>query len=263
MKGNWRDDIYGPQLDRNLVSVLCSRFRERYRFLGGEEITQFIVEDILGVVETYKIPIPEVKKGQIVWDGAEVDQDRKPGYGLSMKNTKVKPVVLTLISEEDIKMLKEGANSRELRKVVVERLFNEAIDQGVVLNHTDVSLLLKCAPSTVGKYVKEVEAEKGVQIPNRGKLHDMGRSVTHKKEIVRYMLQNYSQTEITKRTHHSGESVDRYLRDYDRVKVLRDKLAPQEVAFATGLSIALVNEYLDLIEEMEGKGENGGETICQ
>jgi hypothetical protein len=30
------------------------------------------------------------------------------------------------------------------------------------------------------------------------------------------------------------------------------------VAFATGLSNALVNEYLDLIEEMEGKVEKGG-----
>ena len=94
MKSNWRDDIYNPQLDRNLISVLCNRFRERYRFLGGEEITQFIVEDILEVVEEYKRPIPEVKKGQIVWDGAEVDQGRKPGYGLSMKNTKVKLLFL-------------------------------------------------------------------------------------------------------------------------------------------------------------------------
>jgi hypothetical protein len=175
-----------------------------------------------------------------------------------MKNTKVKPVVLTLISEDDIKLLKEGATSRAVRKLVIERIFNEAIEQGVVLTHVDASLILTCAPSTVGGYVKEVQAEKKVQIPDRGKVHDMGRSVTHKKEIVRYKLQNYSQIEIKRRTHHSGEAVDRYLRDYNRVKVLRGKLAPQEVAFATGLSIALVNEYLDLIEELEGKVEKGG-----
>jgi len=258
MNRNWRDNVYNPQLDRNLVSVLCNRFRERYRFLGGEEITQFIVEDILGVVDEYKRPIPEVKKGQIVWDGAEADQGRKLRCGLSMKNTKVKPVVLTLISDEDIKMLKEGATSREVRKVVTERIFNEAMEQGVVLNHVDACLILKCAPSTVSDYVKEVEAEKNIQIPDRGKVHDMGRSVTHKKEIVRYMLQNYSQTEIKRRTHHSGEAVDRYLRDYNRVKVLRGKFAPQEVAFATGLSVSLVNEYLELIEEMEGKDKKGG-----
>ena len=73
------------------------------------------------------------------------------------------------------------------------------------------------------------------------------------------MLQNYSQPEISRPTHHSGEAVDQYLRDYNRVKVLRGKFAPQEVAFATGLSVALVNKYLDLIEETEGKVvEKGG-----
>jgi len=258
MKSNWRDDIYNPQLDRNLVSVLCNRFRERYRFLGGEEITQFIVEDILGVVDEYRRPLSEVKKGQVVWDGAEVDQGRKPGYGLSMKNTKVKPVVLTLVSEEDIRMLRKGATSKAVRKIAIERLFNEAMEQGVVLNHVDVGLILKCDRQTVSNYMKEVETEKKVQIPDRGRVHDMGRSVTHKKEIVRYMLQNHSQIEIKRLTHHSGESVDRYLTDYNRVKMLRGKFAPQEVAFATGLSISLANEYLDLIEEMEGKVEKGG-----
>jgi hypothetical protein len=258
MKSNWRDDLYNPQLDRNLVSVLCNRFRERYRFLGGEEITQFIVEDILGVVDEYRRPLSEVKKGQVIWDGAEVDQGRKPGYGLSMKKTKVKPVVLTLVSEDDIRMLKEGATSRAVKKVVIERIFNEAMEQGVVLNHVDAGLILKCDRQTVSSYMKEVETEKKVQIPDRGRVHDMGRGVTHKKEIVRYMLQNHSQIEIKRLTHHSGESVDRYLTDYNRVKMLRGKFAPQEVAFATGLSISLANEYLDLIEEMEGKVEKGG-----
>ena len=258
MKTDWRHGCYNPQLDRNLVTVLCNRFRERYRFLGGEEITRFIVEDLLEVIEEYRRPLPEVKKGQIVWDGAEIDQGRKPGYGLSMKDTKVKPVVLTLTSEDDIRQLKDGKSGREIKKLVAERLFNEAMEQGVVLNHVDVSLMLKCAPSTIGRYVKEVEAENNVQIPDRGKIHDLGPSVTHKKEIVRYMLKNYSQPEIRRRTNHSGEAVDRYMRDYNRVKILRNKHAPQEIAFATGLSKSLVEEYLDLIEEMEGKGEIGG-----
>ena len=53
--------------------------------------------------------------------------------------------------------------------------------------------------------------------------------------------------------------MDRYLRDYNRVKVLRNKHTPQEISFATGLSISLVNEYIDLIKEMEGKD---GENLC-
>jgi hypothetical protein len=258
MKKDWRAAMYDPQLDRNLVNVLCNRFRERYRFLGGHEITRFIVEDILSVVEEYRRPLPEVKKGQMVWDGVEIDQKRKPGYGLSMKETKVKPVVLTLISDDDIRRLKEGASNRDIRKDITERIHNEAADQGVTMTHVDVGLILKVSSVTVGNYVREVETEKDIQIPHRGKIHDLGPSVTHKKEIVRYMLQNYSQPEIKRRTHHSGEAVDRYLRDYNRVKILSKSNSPQEIAFATNLSVSLVNEYLNLIEEMEGTRKQKG-----
>ena len=253
MKKDWRAGCYNPQLDRNLVTALCNRFHERYRFLGGKEITRFIVEDILEVVEQYSRPLPDVKKGQIVWDGAEIDQSRKPGYGLSMKDTAIKPIVLTLISEEDIRHRRDGMKAREVRKLVTERLYNEGAEQGVTLNHVDGSLLIGYSPSTVGRYIKELESEKNIQIPDRGKVHDLGRSVSHKKEIVRSMLQHYSQPEITRRTHHSGEAVDRYLRDYHRVRALRGEHTSEEIAFATGLSVSLVKEYLDLIEELEGK----------
>ena len=66
------------------------------------------------MVEQYRRPLPEVKKGQIVWDGAEVEQDRKAGYGLSMKDTNVKPIVLTLIDRKDIEHRRDGMKAREI-----------------------------------------------------------------------------------------------------------------------------------------------------
>ena len=36
---------YEPQLQRNIRTRLVNRFREKYRFMGGEEITQFIYYD--------------------------------------------------------------------------------------------------------------------------------------------------------------------------------------------------------------------------
>ena len=85
-------------------------------------------------------------------------------------------------------------------------------------------------------------------IPDRGKVHDLGRSVSHKKQIVGDMLRHYSQPEIRRRRHHSGKSIDRYLRDYKRVKTLMNTHKPKEIAFATGLSLSLVKEYVNLIE---------------
>ena len=271
MRKDWRAAQYNPQLDRNLINVLCNRFQERYRFLGGYEITRFIVEDILGVVEQYRRPLSEVRKGQMVWDGVEIEQGRKPGPGLSIKNTKIKPIILTVVSDDDIKHLIEGVNPQEIRKNAIERMHKEAAKQGTTLNNIEIGLILKFGTTTIGRYQKELEEETGILLPNRGRVHDLGRCVTHKAEIIRYKLQNYSQPEIKRRTNHSGESVDRYLRDYNRIKILRGKHSPQEIALATGLSISLVKEYLDLIKEMEYKEENnknqknenqGGKEIC-
>jgi len=252
MKRDKRANQYNPQLDKNLTTALCNRFRDHYRFLGGEEITRFIVEDILKVVDQYRRPLSEVKKGQIVWDAAEIKQARKPGYGLKMKETKVKPIILTLISEEDIHKRKKGVPLREIRKDIIERIYNEAKKQGSTLNHIDGSLLLICFPTTIDKLIKELEHEKKIQIPDRGKIHDMGCSVSHKREICRLALQHYSQPDIQRRTHHSGDAVDRYLRDYNRVKMLKDAHSPQQIALITGLSHKLVKAYLELVEELEG-----------
>jgi len=269
MRKDWRAVQFNPQLDRNLANALCHRFRERYRFLGGHEITRFIVDDILEVVDQYRRPLSEVKKGQMVWDGVEIEQGRKPGPCLSMKDTKLKPIILTVVSEEDMKRLKEGVNPREIRKDAVERMHKEAEEQGTTLNNIELGIILKFEQSTINKLQKEREAEKGIQLPNRGKVHDLSRGVTHKGEILRLKLRNYSQPEIKRRTNHSGDAVDHYLRDYNRVKILHEKHTPQEISLATGLSISLVMEYLDLIEELEGnerksqKNEgHGGKELC-
>ena len=84
---------YSPQLDRNLRTRLVNRFRDKYRFMGGEEIIQFIVDDILDLVEQEYRSMDVMRKGQILWDGVAVKQKRKPGRALNMKETRTKPIV--------------------------------------------------------------------------------------------------------------------------------------------------------------------------
>jgi hypothetical protein len=124
---------YSPQLDRNLRTRLVNRFRDKYRFMGGEEIIKFIVDDILGLVEQEYRLMDVMRKGQILWDGVAIKQRRKPGRALNMKETRTKPIVLSLITEEDIRKLKDGGSFKELRKDVLERITREAhpaADQG-------------------------------------------------------------------------------------------------------------------------------------
>jgi len=250
---------YSPHLHRNLQTRLINRFRDKYRFLGGEEITRFIVEDILSLVEEDYRPREMMKKGQILWDGVKIKQKRKPGRSLTMKETETIPIVLTMVSEEDIKKYEGGTSIREIRKDIYERISKEANERGTVLNLSDIGLLTCQASTVVGRYVKEREKEKNIQILTRGRAHDLGSGVTHKAEILRMgKIHKYTVLEIKRRTNHSVDAIERYNRDFDRIEMLLPKLSVQEIVYVTGLSESLVKEYIRLIRELDSERKESG-----
>ena len=87
-------------------------------------------------------------------------------------------------------------------------------------------------------------------MPRRGTIHDMGRSVTHKAIICYKRLVEHKPTsQVAQETFHTPEDVEHYVQCLRRVQLCRDSgMSPEETAQATGHSLSLVQEYLDLIE---------------
>ena len=51
------------------------------------------------------------------------------------------------------------------------------------------------------------------------------------------------------RTYHTKEAVDRYIRSFERVRLLAPKFSPEELPLLTGMSEGLIAQYLALLEE--------------
>lgn len=249
MKSNSLADTYEPQLQKSMKTVLSSRFISEYGFLGGKEVIELIVNDLLKIVNDHQLPLSKVKKGQILWQA--VAKNETSSYGKSMSDTRTIPVVLTLVSDEDINMRIKGTSLTQIRKNVTERIMKEADEQRGTLSQTDIALLLDISRASVGKYIREIQKEKGIILPYRGTIHDMGPTVTHKREIVRLKLQKMSTPEIARRTNHSEKAVDRYINDYERVARISGSFEPIDIAYITNLSESLVIEYLDLKNEFQ------------
>jgi len=77
----------------------------------------------------------------------------------------------------------------------------------------------------------------------------MGCFPTHKAAIVRLYLQGMLTPDIARRTFHSKEAVDRYIRGFERVRLLASKFAFEELPLLTGKPASLVDQYLKLVEE--------------
>ena len=87
-------------------------------------------------------------------------------------------------------------------------------------------------------------------MPTRGNIHDLSGAITHKKEIITLYLQGHLTPRIAAKTKHSKEAVDRYIRDYESVKVVRTATADiDEISQITRLSKRVISQYLDLIPQ--------------
>jgi len=233
---------------KSLKNILLERFINKYGYDKGIVTANAIVDDILMLVETYYRYSDNsfLKPGQMVWHAVPVDEF--PAKAKSISQTKLKPVVLDIISDSDIEDFKKPIHHRTLRIKRVERWTNQALEQGALLSQLDLAVLLSVNEFTAGNYVREFQSLYGRQLPTRGNVQLIGSGQTHKKEILSYYLKGFLVPSICQRTNHSKDSVERYIRDFEAVKLLASKFDNiNTISLITRLSKSVVNQYVDLI----------------
>jgi len=239
---------------KSLRTLLLHRFMHHYGYDKGEVTAKAIVDDIVRLIERYFVVCrPDdsslyLRYGQMAWLAVPIEE--RPQRGKSIADTRTKPVILTFLCDEDIETLKNGFSSRELRMRRMVRWLDEAFDQGALLTQLDLAILLNVCDSVVSSYVNEYQRTTGRILPTRGNIQDISGAITHKREIITLYLQGYLTPTIARRTNHEKESVDKYIRDYETVKLLtKVSIDPEVIGRMARLSKKVVQQYLDLIEE--------------
>jgi len=233
---------------KSLKNILLEKFINQYGYDKGIVTANAIVEDILLLVESYYRYSDNsfIKQGQMVWHAVPIDEH--PAKAKSMEQTKIKPVVLDIISDSDIDDMKKPLHHREQRIKRIERWTNQAFEQGATLSQLDLAVLLGVNEFTAGNYVREYQSLYGRHLPTRGNIQKIGSGQTHKKQIIAYYSKGYLVPAICQRTNHSKEAVERYIRDFEAVKLLSSKFDDlNTISLVTRLSKSVVNQYIDLL----------------
>lgn len=231
---------------KGIESAIKHMLTSEYKFLGGERVREMFVTDVLQLIRHHQRDAWNLSDGQILWFAAHTDE--KPGPGKTLADMKITPVVLSLIHEEDRQMRINGYSHKEVRKFKAARLLRESFAQGGVLTQSDLSELMGFCAGTIGKDIREYQAEHDVILPYRGTVHDIGPSLTHKKLIVSLFLKNIPTPDIARKTDHTEEACDRYIKAFKRVQMLYGRMTPLEISRTLLMSERLVNEYIALIE---------------
>ena len=175
--------------------------------------------------------------------------------GKMMEQMERKKVRLTIDGGlEDIEGVKEYGRIG-LRQIKIQRITEEALEQGGVLSQEDLAKYLSCTVRTIQRDITEIK-ERGIEVVTRGYLHNIGRGQTHKVKIIGMYLDGQTYSDIRLKARHSTGAIKRYLEGFTKVLMTQKRgiYRSKEVSQVTGLSEALVKQYQELIEESRRDG---------
>jgi len=187
-----------------------------------------------------------LKEGQIEVTAIEIEQRA----GKAVEKMEKKKVRLTIDNGiEDIEVAKEFGRIN-LRQIKIERITEEAIEQGGVLSQEDLAKYLSCTVRTIQRDIKQIR-KKGIEVVTRGYLHNIGRGQTHKVKIIGMYLDGETYSEIRLRTRHSIGAIKRYLESFTKVVMAQRRgiYREKDISIVTGISETLVSQYLEQIKE--------------
>jgi hypothetical protein len=251
---------YHATAQHTFRQAIIHLLENEYKLLGSHRVIQMIADDIAELQAEYYRDVDRVPPGHIVWHGT-LDTGHKPAVGRRAEEEPTVTAVLPLIIDNDVAERARGcpagkhgvtwARERSIRRMV--RLVKAAVDNSAgrqLLSQADLALLLNRSIATVGRYIQEHFEQTGELLPIKGYVLDQGSRPTHKGHILRLYEQGMAPPDIARATNHSLEAVDRYIKDYERVKVLLGKgLTVNEISHAIGRGQRTVIEYRDIVLE--------------
>jgi len=234
---------YSSAHDRFLKPAIVNFFEREFCGMFGPVVRENIADALIDLFNSLCPESSRLKPGQIVWNALDkrtrADSEKR----------RYKPVILSLVTDDEVSMFEKGSSVSTIRKNVMARMIKEAYQQGAVLSTRDLSLLLVFSASALSHQRIEYEKEHNTVLPHTGVIHDMGTTLTHKRIIIyKHVVEKKDPSIVARETNHSQLAVDKYLKDFNRVKTLvNDNKDINFIHHTTNISRQVIQQYLQII----------------
>ncbi len=242
------DHKHYPSAKKRLLEArLAHFFEEHFPKLFGPAIRARLAQELLALIETQLPPASHLRPGQCLWNAVAIDTRA------DSSRLRLVPVILTLVNEEDLAALSAGAPLAHVKQQALARVLEEAHRQEALLSMRDVGLLTWQRWNGLSQCRRAWEKKHGRLLPHPGSLQDMGSCLSHKRAIIQKVVYEHQDPrQVAAETRHSQQAVDRYLKDFHRVRTCyRQQPDSDFICQVTGMSAHLVQQYLDLIHTYE------------
>jgi hypothetical protein len=254
---------YSGTRQRSFQQAARHLLETEYGFINSPRVIEMLVADMEALAHEFRPDASSVAPGWLVFTGTKACGGKAyPGKPASdyLLVTLSWPVVLAedVVALEHMPPGKAGRRQRqELLKKRLQRIVEHGLqheDGPVLLTCADLGLMLGYTDSQISHLLIELRQETGQPLPTKGYYFDQGVRPTHKAEIVALYEQGMDEADIAHRSNHAQSSVGRYLRDYERVKLmLRHAIPVAQINSVSGLQPSVVQAYVKLIQQYHPK----------
>ncbi len=242
---------FGSAQKRFLQSSIESFLNKEFPRTFGPVIRQKMAERIVDLVDQQLPAKDYLRPGQCVWNAVSITT--RP----DSPNCRLVPVILTLVDPSDAEQLARGTPMSVIAQQSIARICREAFEQEALLSMRDIGLLVWRGISAISMIRKKWEASQKATLPHVGTIQDFGTCTSHKTAIIRKVIyEGKDPRRAADETKHTQRAVDRYLKDFHRVRTCFEHMPDVEfITRTTGLSRHLVNQYVGIIKDNEKPNE--------
>lgn len=244
---------------RTFQQAVIRLLETEYGFLNSRRVIRMLAADVERLADEFHPASACVSSGWMVLTGTKA-AGGKAHPGKSAGDYPLVTLSWPVLLPDDIEamiQMPRGRKGRRPHSELLKKRLQRIVEYG--LNHPDGPVLLTCADlglmlgrtsSQISRLLKELRQETGKTLMTKGYYFDQGVRPTHKAEIVALYEQGMDEADIARHSNHAPSSVGRYLRDYERVKLLLGhNVAIEQIGPMTGLQPTVVFAYVKLTQQ--------------
>lgn len=248
---------YVGTAQRTFSQAFVHLLETEYQMVGSGRILNLIAHDVNVLMEQFYPVSERLRSGWMVFTGVKA-AGHKAYPGQAAANHELVSLAWPVLLPEDLQTLAtmpKGKAGQRTRKALLQKRLARVVEYGhqhpdgpVLLTLADLSAMFNLDTVRVSQALSAARKATGKPLLTKGYYFDQGMRPSHKHEIIALYEAGADQVDIARQTHHDLSSVGKYIRDYERVKLLlKNRYTEKRIVYITEMQPNVVKAYAGMV----------------